>query len=100
MRPLARCGGIVAYLAALLLVDTQVALEGQLALGALTWAALAWVLLPETALVRAQTLVVVCARTSGVSRSRSQPSTSQVSTPSASCPGSPARVSTRSSAAR
>ena len=65
MRPLARCGGIVAYLAALLLVDTQVALEGQLALGALTWAALAWVLLPETALVRAQTLVVVCVATCG-----------------------------------
>jgi len=60
-----RLAALVAYLAALLLVDTQVALPGQLALGALTWAVLAAVLGRETALVRAQTLVVVAVATCG-----------------------------------
>jgi hypothetical protein len=60
-----RLAAIVAYLAALLAVDTQVALPGQLALGALTWIVLGAVLLRETALVRAQTLVVVAVATCG-----------------------------------
>ena len=60
-----RLGALVAYLAALLLVDTQVALPGQLALGALTWVVLAAVLVRETPLARAQTLVVVAVATCG-----------------------------------
>lgn len=56
---------LVAYLAVLLAADTQVALPGQLALGALTWVVLGAVLLRETPLVRAQTLVVVAVATCG-----------------------------------
>jgi hypothetical protein len=60
-----RLAAIVAFLAALLLVDTQVALPGQLVLGAATWVVLAAVLRRETPLVRAQTLVVVAVATCG-----------------------------------
>ena len=60
-----RLAALVAFLAALLLVDTQVALPGQLVLGAATWVVLAAVLLRETPLVRAQTLVVVAVATCG-----------------------------------
>jgi hypothetical protein len=60
-----RFAALVAYLAALLLVDTQVALAGQLALGALTWLVLGLVLLRETPLARAQALVVVGVATCG-----------------------------------
>jgi hypothetical protein len=60
-----RLAVLVAFLAALLLVDTQVALPGQLVLGAATWLVLGAVLLRETALVRAQTLVVVAVATCG-----------------------------------
>jgi len=60
-RPLA----IVGYLAVLLAVDTQVALPGQLVLGALTWLALGAALRRETPLLRVQTLVVVAVATCG-----------------------------------
>jgi hypothetical protein len=58
-----RAAAIAAYLAALLAVDTQVHLGGQLALGALSWlvrAAAARPLAPER---RAQVAVVICAAT-------------------------------------
>ncbi len=54
---------IAAYLAALLAVDTQVDLHGQLALGALTWIVLVTVASPLTAERRAQVAVVICAAT-------------------------------------
>jgi hypothetical protein len=54
-----------AYLAALLAVDTQVRLRGQLALGVLTFAVLAVALLPLSALVRAQAVGVVLFATVG-----------------------------------
>jgi hypothetical protein len=60
---LIRAGLIAGYLAALLAVDTQVDLHGQLALGALTWAVLiaaAWTLPTER---RWQVAVVICAAT-------------------------------------
>jgi hypothetical protein len=60
-----RLAALVAYLAALLAVDTQAAVPGQLVLGALTWLVLGSVLLRETPLVRAQTLVVVVVATCG-----------------------------------
>jgi hypothetical protein len=60
---LIRAGLIAGYLAALLAVDTQVDLRGQLVLGALTWLALvgaAWTLPRER---RFQVAVVICAAT-------------------------------------
>jgi len=54
-----------AYLAALLAVDTQVSLGGQLALGVLTFAVLAAALWPLAPLVRAQTVGVVLFATIG-----------------------------------
>ncbi len=60
-----RLAATIAFLAALLLADTQVALPGQLVLGALTWLVLGAILLRETPLVRAQTLVVVAVATCG-----------------------------------
>jgi hypothetical protein len=61
----ARAGAIIAFLAVLLAVDTQVELPGQLVLGALTWVALGLALLPVSPLVRVQTLVVVAVATCG-----------------------------------
>jgi hypothetical protein len=60
---LIRAGLIAGYLAALLAVDTQVDLRGQLVLGALTWAVLiaaAWTLATGR---RWQVAVVICAAT-------------------------------------
>jgi hypothetical protein len=60
---LIRAGAIAAYLAALLAIDTQVDLRGQLLLGALTWIVLvvaAWPLPRER---QAQVAVVICAAT-------------------------------------
>jgi hypothetical protein len=54
-----------AYLAALLALDTQVALRGQLALGALTFAVLAAALRPLPSLARAQAIGVVLFATVG-----------------------------------
>jgi hypothetical protein len=54
-----------AYLAALLAVDTQVSLRGQLLLGALTFVVLAAALRPLAPLVRAQTVGVVLFATVG-----------------------------------
>jgi hypothetical protein len=54
-----------AYLAGLLALDTQVALSGQLALGALTFAVLAAALRPLPPLARAQTIGVVLVATVG-----------------------------------
>jgi hypothetical protein len=54
-----------AYLAGLLAVDTQVALRGQLALGALTFAVLAAALRPLPSLARAQAIGVVLFATVG-----------------------------------
>jgi hypothetical protein len=54
-----------AYLAGLLAIDTQVALRGQLALGALTFAVLAAALRPLPSLARAQTIGVVLFATVG-----------------------------------
>jgi len=62
---LTRALAIVGYIAVLLAVDTQVALPGQLVLGALTWLALGAALLRETPLLRVQTLVVVAVATCG-----------------------------------
>src|SRR5207237_3413400 len=56
-----RAGAIAAYLAALLAVDTQVSLHGQLALGALTWAVLVLAARPLPLERRAQVAVVICA---------------------------------------
>ena len=61
----ARVGAIIAFLAVLLAVDTQVALPGQLVLGGLTWVALALALAAVSPLVRVQTLVVVAVATCG-----------------------------------
>jgi hypothetical protein len=58
-----RAAVIAAYLAALLAVDTQVDLHGQLALGALTWIVLIVAAWPLTAERRAQVAVVICAAT-------------------------------------
>jgi hypothetical protein len=60
---LIRAGLIAAYLAALLAVDTQVDLHGQLALGALTWVALLAAAKPLGTERRAQVAVVICAAT-------------------------------------
>jgi hypothetical protein len=60
---LTRAVAIAAYLAALLAVDTQVDLRGQLALGALTWLVLVAATLPLTGERRAQVAVVICAAT-------------------------------------
>jgi len=54
-----------AYLAGLLALDTQVALRGQLALGALTFTVLAAALRPLPSLARAQTIGVVAFATIG-----------------------------------
>ncbi len=54
-----------AYLAALLAADTQVDYHGQLALGALTWIALAAALRPLAPLARAQALGVIAFATVG-----------------------------------
>ena len=58
-----RAGAIAAYLAALLAIDTQVDLHGQLVLGALTWIALALAAWPLPTERRAQVAVVICAAT-------------------------------------
>jgi hypothetical protein len=58
-----RAGLIAAYLAALLAVDTQVTLHGQLVLGALTWAVLVLAARPLPVERRAQVAVVICAAT-------------------------------------
>jgi hypothetical protein len=60
---LIRAGLIAALLAALLAVDTQVELPGQLALGALTWLVLLAAARPLSAERRAQVAVVICAAT-------------------------------------
>jgi hypothetical protein len=58
-----RAGLIAGYLAALLAVDTQVELPGQLVLGALTWIVLLVAARPLPAERRAQVAVVICAAT-------------------------------------
>ena len=63
VQALIRTGLIAAFLAALLAVDTQVALPGQLLLGALTWVALLIAAHPLPAERRAQVAVVICAAT-------------------------------------
>jgi hypothetical protein len=60
---LTRAALIAGYLAALLAVDTQVDLRGQLALGALTWVVLVLAALPLPTQRRAQVTVVICAAT-------------------------------------
>jgi hypothetical protein len=60
---LIRAGLIAGYLAALLAVDTQVELPGQLVLGGLTWAALLIAARPLPAQRRTQVAVVICAAT-------------------------------------
>jgi hypothetical protein len=60
---LIRAGLIAGYLAALLAVDTQVDLHGQLVLGALTWIALLVAARPLPPERRAQVAVVICAAT-------------------------------------
>jgi hypothetical protein len=60
---LIRAGLIAAYLAALLAVDTQVDLHGQLVLGGLTWLALLVAAKPLSTERRAQVAVVICAAT-------------------------------------
>jgi hypothetical protein len=60
---LIRAGAIAAYLAALLAVDTQVELPGQLVLGGLTWVVLLVAARPLSAERRAQVAVVICAAT-------------------------------------
>jgi len=60
---LIRAGAIAGYLAALLAVDTQVDLAGQLVLGALTWIALLVAARPLPVERRAQVAVVICAAT-------------------------------------
>jgi hypothetical protein len=60
---LIRAGLIAAYLAALLAVDTQVDLSGQLALGGLTWIVLLLAARPLPVQRRAQVAVVICAAT-------------------------------------
>ena len=58
-----RAGVIAGYLAALLAVDTQVDLSGQLVLGGLTWAALLVAARPLPRERRAQVAVVIAAAT-------------------------------------
>ena len=58
-----RAALIATYLAALLAVDTQVDLHGQLVLGALTWCVLILVARPLPVERRAQVAVVICAAT-------------------------------------
>ena len=58
-----RAGAIAAFLAALLAVDTQVDLHGQLLLGGLTWIVLVATARPLPAERRAQVAVVICAAT-------------------------------------
>jgi hypothetical protein len=58
-----RAAAIAAYLAALLAVDTQVELRGQLLLGALTWIVLLIAARPLGGERRAQVAVVICAAT-------------------------------------
>jgi hypothetical protein len=60
---LIRAGVIAGYLAALLAVDTQVDLQAQLVLGALTWVALLVAARPLPPERRAQVAVVICAAT-------------------------------------
>jgi hypothetical protein len=60
---LIRAGLIAAYLAGLLAVDTQVDLQGQLVLGALTWVALLVAAKPLSGERRAQVAIVICAAT-------------------------------------
>jgi hypothetical protein len=60
---LIRVGLIAGYLAALLAVDTQLDLHGQLVLGGLTWVALVVAARPLPAERRAQVAVVICAAT-------------------------------------
>jgi hypothetical protein len=60
---LIRAGAIAGYLAALLAVDTQVDLRGQLVLGGLTWLALVVAARPLPPERRAQVAVVICAAT-------------------------------------
>jgi hypothetical protein len=60
---LIRAGVIAGYLAALLAVDTQVDLPGQLLLGGVTWIALLVAARPLPAERRAQVAVVICAAT-------------------------------------
>jgi hypothetical protein len=60
---LIRAGLIAGYLAALLAVDTQVDLHGQLVLGALTWAALVVAARTLPSERRWQVAVVICAAT-------------------------------------
>jgi hypothetical protein len=60
---LIRAAAIAAYLAALLAVDTQVELPGQLVLGALTWIVLLVAARPLSPERRAQVAVVICAAT-------------------------------------
>lgn len=58
-----RVVAIAAFLAALLAVDTQVSLSGQLMLGALTWIVLVLAARPLTVERRVQVAVVICAAT-------------------------------------
>jgi hypothetical protein len=58
-----RAGLIAGYLAALLAVDTQVELPGQLVLGAVTWIVLVIAARPLPAERRSQVAVVICAAT-------------------------------------
>jgi hypothetical protein len=60
---LIRAGLIAGYLAALLAVDTQVELPGQLVLGALTWVVLVVAARPLALERRLQVAVVICAAT-------------------------------------
>jgi hypothetical protein len=60
---LIRAGAIAGYLAALLAVDTQVDLSGQLVLGGLTWIVLLLAARPLPVGRRAQVAVVICAAT-------------------------------------
>jgi hypothetical protein len=61
--PLARTGGIAAYLAALLWVDRSVDLHGQLVLGGITWFVLLLAARTMPVERRAQVAVVICAAT-------------------------------------
>jgi len=63
VQALTRVFVIAAYLTALLAVDTQVDLRGQLALGALTWVVLVVAAWPLPAERRAQVAIVICAAT-------------------------------------
>jgi len=58
-----RAGLLAAYLAALLAIDTQVSLRGQLVLGAVTWIVLLAAARPLPPARRAQVAVVICAAT-------------------------------------